>query len=92
MSDALGIQGVSPIPDHRQLPHFASFHHKLRLDRPAAVVSVSSGPIANQSSWEYARASPTPPRFSANRFLRQGRSPLLPDRKDPEEEELNVSR
>jgi len=29
-----GIQGVSPIPSHRQLPHFASFHHKLRLDRP----------------------------------------------------------
>ncbi len=38
MSDALGIQGVSLIPSHRQLPHFTSFHPKLRLDRPGAVV------------------------------------------------------
>jgi len=44
MSDALGIQGVSPISSHRQLPHFASFHHKLRLDRPGAVVQSPESP------------------------------------------------
>ena len=35
---------------------------------------------------------PHPSGFSTNRFVRQGPSPWLPDRNDPEEEEPHVSR
>ena len=96
MSDARGDSG--------NLPHFSISVHcrtlllfiiDLRLHRPGAcrlslqwVCSSDCKPII----LGVRSGKPTPPRFSANRFVRQGRSPRLPDPKDPEEEELNVSR
>src|SRR5947207_14804209 len=63
MSDARGDSGNHPFLNLRPLPHFASSHHRFAVGPALGVSSQSpvNRPIANQSSWEYARASPPLP-------------------------------